>query len=140
MHPELMSPLPVNPGSSKPKTLIEKTRAESIKIQRLVYGPSMLPPMSTKIVKPRLVAPPKATHAKTLTTPSLKEPPISNRNPETESKLATVSPPKPLALPSTGGHGAHTPPKKDLMATLFMPKHKAHSQLPTGQPLPIRRK
>ncbi|KAF8512277.1 RNA polymerase II transcription factor SIII subunit A-domain-containing protein [Gautieria morchelliformis] len=126
-----------NPGPSKPKSLIEKTRAESIKIQRLVYGPSMLPPMSTKAVKPRLVSPPKAAHAQAGPFPSPVKLPASNGSPAIESKCSSPPTVKPLAPPSTGGHGA---PKKDPMATLFMPKHRAHSQLPTDPRLPIRRK
>ncbi|KAF8476756.1 RNA polymerase II transcription factor SIII subunit A-domain-containing protein [Gautieria morchelliformis] len=126
-----------NPGPSKPKCLIEKTRAESIKIQRLVYGPSMLPPMSTKAVKPRLVSPPKAAHAQAGPCPSPVKLPASNGSPAIESKCSSPPAVKPLAPPSTGGHGA---PKKDPMATLFMPKHRAHSQLPTDPRLPIRRK
>ncbi|KAF8590072.1 hypothetical protein K439DRAFT_1331165, partial [Ramaria rubella] len=127
-----------NPGPSKPKTLFEKTRAESIKIQRLVYGPSMLPPMSTKaVIKPRLTSPMKPSRAKVIPTlPSSKPPtssPIDSHRQSTSTAIANSVGPPLLA----SGHGT---PKKDPMATLFMPKHRAHSQLPATPTLSVLRK
>ncbi|KAF8510984.1 RNA polymerase II transcription factor SIII subunit A-domain-containing protein [Hysterangium stoloniferum] len=131
----------MNSGQSRPKTLFEKTRKESIKIQRLVYGPPTIPSLSVKAIRPRATTGLQATSpAKSMKPPSPNKSLTSNRNLDAnpEQPVTSNSTTKPTGAVPPGGFGSS---KKDPMSTLFMPKHKAHSQLPKpSQVISMRRK
>jgi len=129
----------LNSSQSKPKTLFEKTRKESMKIQRLVYGAPTIPSLSVKAIRPRGSAVLQATSpAKSMKPPSPNKSLPSNRNLTANPEQPATSTTKPTGTVPPGGFGSS---KKDPMSTLFMPKHKAHSQVPQpSQTISMRRK
>lgn len=133
----------VNPAPTRPKTLFEKTRAESLKLQRLVYGR----PTSTKSTTPSKVSAPSKASTPSKPTglanpksllPIRKSTAIRVDTSESEKaqQILPPSPPKPTGLSVPVGSVS---PQKDLMSTLFMPKHRAHSQLPGSPSVTTRR-
>lgn len=142
---------------NQPKSLFQKAKNE-VKLRKSLYTTRMLPPMvqsKTYRIREKPPMPPKGS-AKDDNTESLiiKHPPVALAAPSSvsHSQLSDESPvpPSPSKLaPSTGPHSTIVlspqssptqaesrllkPPiqKKDPMATLFMPKHRAFSQLPS---------
>ncbi|KIJ35758.1 hypothetical protein M422DRAFT_34549 [Sphaerobolus stellatus SS14] len=128
-----------NPGPSRPKTLLEKTKAESIKMQRFVYGPSRLSPISSKVIKPRTVVQPKVVspvRPKASSTSIRSSEPPNNTAERSDPPSTSCLPSRPAGLSGTGTT-ASSSLKKDPTAGLFMPKNRAYSQLP---PSSTRRK
>jgi len=138
-------------GPAPPKTLFEKTRAEASKFQKNVFNSRAVPPpLNTKSIRPKLgssnvpLFPPSKSAPVAVTTVTVRtssrpshSPPQSIRKPEvpasslsrTESRPSTRPPPEPTASLPPRRLAATT--EKDPMASLFVPKHKAHSQLST---------
>lgn len=105
----------------RPKTLFEKTRKEARKASKIHTGMSMTvppPPRSATIAfEPRRASLP--TSAST-TAPSTSASPAHNM---------TLSPVRPISALPVRRPPAPSP-AKDPLAKLFMPKHRAYSQLP----------
>ncbi|KZV92177.1 hypothetical protein EXIGLDRAFT_836653 [Exidia glandulosa HHB12029] len=108
-------------GPVRPKTLFEKTRKEARKASKIHTGMSMTvppPPRSATIAfEPRRA--PLPTSAST-TAPSTSASPAHNM---------TLSPVRPISASPVRRPPASSP-AKDPLAKLFMPKHRAYSQLP----------
>jgi len=142
------------------KTLFQKTRTEASKIQKTMYNARMVPPMphvkdyrirssipSVKLLPPpppsssspcvivKTVAyrrPPSTSSSVTSSEPSrspTRSPP-ARRSHVIKDHTPTGAPPQPS--PTHLAHQPNNSPagKKDPMSTLFMPKHRAHSQRP----------
>lgn len=137
-------------GPAPPKTLIEKTRREATRIQKSVFGSRALPPPSSNTKGHRttfgasgaLLSPPKSSSPVTVTTITVRSSSANTQSTSSatksqkESHTKTSNPqPRPV-LPSQ--REVPPPPKlsgmpkKDPMATLFLPKQKAYSQLPNS--------
>ncbi|KIP06033.1 hypothetical protein PHLGIDRAFT_128507 [Phlebiopsis gigantea 11061_1 CR5-6] len=168
-------------GQQAPRTLIQKTRVDAVKMQKGIYGTRMLPAMpatksfrtlSSSTSKPRppnaaasLAGPSTGTsgtritvstvskmqqppHAATAsakgTAPATNAPPsvparaAITRTPSTTAPSGTAATSVPRATQSSPPPiGARPDPlkppigRKDPMSSLFMPKHRAYSQLRT---------
>ena len=153
-------------GPTPPKTLFQKTRAEATKIQKNVFGTRLAttahtikstriqlrPPTAqltpSKSGTPKTVSTVKHRHIPTssskVTTPKFEAPASLSINKDSqpvkspECKTGSISP-NPLTSPKS-----HKPPPstKDSLSSLFMPKHRAYSQLPkrgsTSHSVPAR--
>lgn len=138
-------------GPAPAKTLFEKTRAEASKFQKNVFNSRAVPPPSSNIKssRPKLgssnvpLFPPSRSAPVAVTTVTVRtssrpshSPPQSIRKPEVptsplsqnESRPPTRPPPESNPPPPRNASRAKT---KDPMASLFVPKHRAHSQLST---------
>ncbi|KAI0053875.1 hypothetical protein FA95DRAFT_1551641 [Auriscalpium vulgare] len=144
---------------SQPKTLIQRTRTEATKIQRSVFGvnlrPSMLAAKSYRVVtnsqSAKLPAPPSAksssgsrvvvkqvTH-RAPATPQASPPKALVPGPARKADDSDAAHAKPCPIsslvPSVSVPARPSPPggnaKKGPTSSLFMPKHRAYSQLPT---------
>jgi len=137
-------------ASSQPKTLFQKTRSEASKIQKNMFTLQMIPRMPNgkayRVLHNTLSAklppalpsttPNRTTVVRVYPDSSASSP--SSSSTSSPSQLKLIPPTRPVhattkkdadALP------ASRPPnigKKDPMAALFMPKHRAHSQLPSA--------
>ncbi|GJJ12549.1 hypothetical protein Clacol_006792 [Clathrus columnatus] len=122
-------------GTTRSKSLFEKARADSLRVQRLVYGPSILPPpMHSKAIKPR--SSPVNTFSPSKSAISLpRKSPALPKDKDTESQDFPSSKSIPQSVGNSSGSA-----KRDPMATLFMPKHKAYSQRPSGPSVSVQRK
>ncbi|ETW86141.1 hypothetical protein HETIRDRAFT_407870 [Heterobasidion irregulare TC 32-1] len=138
------------------KTLFQQTKTEASKIQKSVFGPAMRPPMIAAksyccispitIAKPPLSSPPPPSGSRVVVRHVVQRRPS---HPDTSSLSAsgssvtqklgsnvvtgqtpTVSPPIFTSPPPRPPKSISTT-KKDAMSALFMPKHRAHSQLPS---------
>ncbi|TFY66669.1 hypothetical protein EVG20_g4409 [Dentipellis fragilis] len=154
-------------GPTQPKSLFQKTRTEASKIQKTMFGPQMRPGMiiaKSYVVKNTVSAkpPPPPITASTTSSPRVVVRPVEYRRPimskpappavtsppvirpskdvENVSKVDLVtlpvaslaaSPPSPSARPRPSAA------KKPGASSLFMPKHRQHSQLP-ARPVPSR--
>jgi hypothetical protein len=146
----------VGSANSQPKTLFQKTRSEASKIQRNMFTLQMIPRMPNgkayRVLHNTLSAklppaPPSTTPNRTTVVQVYPDSSASSPSPSSSSSsTSSSSPPSRLKfLPPTSPVHATTkkdvdmlpasrPPnfgKKDPMAALFMPKHRAHSQLPS---------
>ncbi|KAA1469346.1 hypothetical protein DENSPDRAFT_928054 [Dentipellis sp. KUC8613] len=154
-------------GPTQPKSLFQKTRSEASKIQKTMFGPQMRPGMITAksyVVKNTVSAkpPPPPITASTTSNPRVVVRPVEYRRPIMSKPAPTVasSPPatrpskeienvsKPDLIASSTASPAVLPPspsarprpsaaKKPGASSLFMPKHRQHSQLP-ARPVPSR--
>ncbi|TDL25024.1 hypothetical protein BD410DRAFT_785781 [Rickenella mellea] len=139
---------------TQPKSLFQKTRADASKLQKSVFGPRMLPPMpASKGFRPAFASSGATlsfgesttpVHVTTITrrvTSATSTKPIGP--PETASKRKQPDssadhrhpkspPPAPVIPEQRMQPKLPAPTKKDPMASLFMPKHRAHSQLPNA--------
>ncbi|KAN0077195.1 RNA polymerase II transcription factor SIII (Elongin) subunit A domain containing protein [Tylopilus felleus] len=134
---------------SQPKTLFQKTKNEATKLRRSLYTPQLPPQLSGKVHRPTtassLAAPSTKpvnsrinVNAVTISRPSASTPQSTPHRPDL-SKNATVlvsrkDPPAPPQSPTPALSPRPSKPpiqKKDPMASLFMPKHRALSQLPS---------
>lgn len=134
-------------GSSAPqqKSLFQKTRSSASKIQRTMFEPRMRPPMPTVqanrqrirdvsessspskagsgtrvIVRPVVYRPSPTAPPPTSTAPAKKPSTLDqNTGQQRSHPLEPVPRQKPSSLSA----------KKEPMCSLFMPKHRAHSQL-----------
>ncbi|KLO10546.1 hypothetical protein SCHPADRAFT_906793 [Schizopora paradoxa] len=139
-------------GPAPPKTLFEKTRAEASKFQKNVFNSRAAQPPSSSIksTRPKLgssnvpLFPPCRSAPVAVTTVTVRtsnrpshSPPQSISKPEVsasplsqkESRPPTRFPPESSPPPPRNAARAKN---KDPMASLFVPKHKAHSQLSTS--------
>ena len=145
--------------SPQPKSLFQKTRSEASKIQKTMYTARMVPPMpqvkdyrirsvapSTKLLPPP--PPSSGSPCVTVKTVHYRRPHSTSSSVTSESSRSpTCSPPAPRARVVKDRIPARTAPqpspthlepqphnspvaKKDPMSTLFIPKHRAHSQRP----------
>ena len=138
------------------KTLFQKTKTEASKIQKSVFGPAMRPPMIAAksyccispitIAKPPPSSPPPSSGSRVVVrhvvqhrpshpdasslsasgssvTQKLGSSVVTGQTPTVSPPIFTSPPPRPPKSISTT--------KKDAMSALFMPKHRAHSQLPS---------
>ena len=137
-------------GSSAPqqKSLFQKTRSEASKMQRAMFEPRMRPPMPTAQVNRQRIrdvssssSPSKpASGSRVIVKPVVYRPSPT----ALPASTSTVSEKKPSNLDqNTGQQRSHPlesvpvprlkqPPlsaKKEPTCSLFMPKHRAHSQL-----------
>jgi len=142
-----------------PKTLFQKTRSEASKLQKTIYNARVLPPMPTAksyqvapqmagassrvtvntVIKRRPISAPLTLPALNVTSLSAQSSSCSATSPTTQpsttSKPISISPPPAATLltsepPRIVKSPNKTTVKKDPMATLFVPKHKAYSQRP----------
>lgn len=149
--PPGVTPLTRTPGrtSNQPMSLFQKTKNETTKLRRSMYTPR-----SAQVHRPTTASPPVAASTKPVNSriavktvsvgrPSASMPQTTPRPVQSTTSADPVSqkgPPSPPQLPSR----AHLPSqateprpskppiqKKDPMASLFMPKHRALSQLPS---------
>src|ERR1700722_12939435 len=140
----------------QPKTLFQKTRSEASRIQKNMFSPQMIPRMPNgqtyRVLHNTLSAklppaPPSATPSRITInriqylqpTPSKSTSSLTTSSSSPEPKdappykiagnlpLKKYTDPPPPKSPQKAG-------KKDPMATLFVPKHRAHSQLPIPPP------
>jgi elongin-A len=133
-------------GSSTPqqKSLFQKTRSEASKIQRTMYEPRMRPPMPTvqasrqrlRDVVSELPSPPKPASGTRVIVRSM-----VHRPSPTALPTSSVSEKKSTTLDQNSGQGprplgsvpqlkqSSLSAKKEPTCSLFMPKHRAHSQL-----------
>ncbi|GBE81777.1 hypothetical protein SCP_0401500 [Sparassis crispa] len=144
-------------GPTMPKSLLQKTRSEAARMQKGIYGMRMAPPMPTTknySVQPNTVTlaadtmhhPPSSSSSTSSASPqgsrvTVKAVTVRRRtaSSSTKSIKRTAPPPPSVKSPQTPSSPADElvitpkPPisKKDRMASLFMPKHRAHSQLPS---------
>jgi len=145
--------------SPQPKSLFQKTRSEASKIQKTMYTARMVPPMpqvkdyrilssapSVKLLPPP--PPSSGSPCVTVKTVAYRRPySVSSSVTSESSRSPTRSPPAPRPqivkdrIPSRTApqlSPTHLEPqphnlpvgKRDPMSTLFMPKHRAHSQRP----------
>ncbi|KAI0273431.1 RNA polymerase II transcription factor SIII subunit A-domain-containing protein [Gloeopeniophorella convolvens] len=137
-------------GATQQKSLFQKTRSEASKVQRAMFEPRMRPPMPTVPAKRPLVQEPDAVPSSRASGTRVVVRPIPQRRPSpvssTPSKLGLTDhthnpPPKPQNPPPLPPAARVPQPsvdaKKDPARSLFMPKHRAHSQL-TGRLVPSR--
>ncbi|KZT39722.1 hypothetical protein SISSUDRAFT_1118789 [Sistotremastrum suecicum HHB10207 ss-3] len=122
-------------GVGRPSTLIEKTRKESMKIQRSVYGSSRSPFLTpAKPARPRPeTRPVKPPPIAGMGMMSMPRPAKIARTEPTPPSGSSASPPPPQSSPPPFSPALSLSPtkiKRDPMSSLFMPKHKAHSQRP----------
>ncbi|KAF8136462.1 RNA polymerase II transcription factor SIII subunit A-domain-containing protein [Boletus edulis] len=139
--------------SSQPRSLFQKTKNEATKLRRTLYTPRLPPQIPhSKVHRPEITNPLVVSSTKpvngrvavktvTVTRPSTSLPqttpprPVQSTNAE-DRVSKDLSPPK---LPSSHPPSQPTDPrpskpqiqKRDPMASLFMPKHRALSQLPS---------
>ncbi|KIM79680.1 hypothetical protein PILCRDRAFT_552435 [Piloderma croceum F 1598] len=122
------------------KTLFQKTRTEASKIQKtIIPSVKLLPPPPPSSSSPCVIVktvayrrPPSTSSSVTSSEPSrspTRSPP-ARRSHVIKDHTPPGTPPQPSPI-----HLAHQPNnssagKKDPMSTLFMPKHRAHSQRP----------
>ncbi|PPQ72115.1 hypothetical protein CVT24_002426, partial [Panaeolus cyanescens] len=164
--------------TAAPKTLFEKARAETLKLQRAYAVPRMMPkkhrvtpqpfgaPMpatsssnysSRVTVKTVVRSVPKAHSSAATSSSHLLTQPSSSHRPNSDALSTSASPPvtaqrpvpsnqpsipspvpniparplqSPVRPPRIPPSGSKPPPRKDLMSTLFVPKHRAYSQRP----------
>lgn len=135
-------------GHSAPqqKSLFQKTRSEASKIQRTIFEPCMRPPMptvrvnrqrirdvsessspskpasGTRVIVRPVVYRPSPTALPASATPAKKPPTLDQNTGQQRSH-----PLEPVAQPRRSSLSA----KKEPTCSLFMPKHRAHSQLPS---------
>ncbi len=147
--PARMRIVPGSSGPPPPKTLFEKTRAEASKFQKNVLHSRAVPPPNIKSNRPKLgssdapLFPPSRTASVPVTTVTVRTSTRPSHSPsqsiskpvvpasplsQKESRPPTRLPPESSAPPT---RKVATTMKKDPMASLFVPKHKAHSQLST---------
>ena len=142
------------------KTLFQKTRTEASKIQKTMYNARMVPPMPhvkdyrirSSIPSVKLLPPPPPSSSSPcviVKTVAYRRPPSTSSSVTSSepSRSPTRSPParrshsikdhtptgaSPQPSPIRLAHQPNNSPagKKDPMSTLFMPKHRAHSQRP----------
>ncbi|KAK2466745.1 hypothetical protein APHAL10511_001003 [Amanita phalloides] len=144
-------------GMSQPKSLFQKTRSEASKMQKAVYRARALPPMpASKGYAPtaKLLLPPPPQQPSRVTVNTVKRrlysPDTTPDKPPVPLPMNAVQPEKPLPCNTTNMTTGGPPPqlsqtsadtipnrphvktpKKDPMACLFLPKHRASSQRPT---------
>jgi elongin-A len=134
-------------GSSAPqqKSLFQKTRSEASKIQRTMFEPCMRPPMPTPQVKRQRIrdvsesssSPPKPGSGTRVIVR-----PVVYRPSPTALPASTAPAKEPSTLDQNTGQQRSHPleavprqkrsslsAKKEPTCSLFMPKHRAHSQL-----------
>ncbi|EKM55056.1 uncharacterized protein PHACADRAFT_183904 [Phanerochaete carnosa HHB-10118-sp] len=158
-----------------PRTLLQKTRADAVRMQKGIYGARMMPAMpasktcrtlsSTTATKPSIatatpIDPPTGKVGTRVTVSAVAKPHpaavIASQNVSSTPASSSPARPVPTRTPSTTVPPASPPPstprppqsspppianesgplkvpvaRKDPMASLFMPKHRAYSQLPT---------
>jgi elongin-A len=133
-------------GSSTPqqKSLFQKTRSEASKIQRTMFEPCMRPPMPTPQVKRQRIQ--DVSKSSSLPKPGsgtrVIVRPVVYRPAPTVQPVSTASAKKPSTLDQNTGQQRSHPlepvprlkrsslsAKKEPTCSLFMPKHRAHSQL-----------
>lgn len=147
-----------------PKTLFQKTKAEANKIQKSVYGARMLPPMPTSKgystePRPSLSQKPSLSLGMQPTAPVTLKTVVYRKSPATTLQTELPQPTSPPAAASSPPASSPPPPhspqehprqaspsssplkmangtKKDPMSSLFMPKHRALSQLPKSSSRP----
>ncbi|KAF8891224.1 RNA polymerase II transcription factor SIII subunit A-domain-containing protein [Infundibulicybe gibba] len=136
-------------GNVQPKSLFQKTRTEASKIQKNMYNARIIPPMANGKNYRVLSKPPDATPLLPPASASPSVVPLALRQVPPASALprpsATLPPqssgrnpiparPKPLTNPTNSSAIPEPRPikssKKDPMAALFVPKHRAYSQRP----------
>lgn len=144
----------VVPGSSTPqqKSLFQKTRSEASKIQRTMFEPCMRSPMPaaqtnrarTKSVAPGSSSPSQPASGTRVVVrpavyrPSPKVPPASPVTEKKSTPLVQKSSSDSQPLESAPRQKQSSPnAKKEPTCSLFMPKHRAHSQL-TSRLVPSR--
>jgi elongin-A len=136
------------PGSANPqsKTLFQKTRSEASKFQKSIFSLQMVPRMpdgkSYRVLHNSLSAklppalPSTSPSCVTVTRTQCPKPSLpsvsatlpSDSQPTSPTDDAITDQPQTNLLPN--GRPPNTG-KKDPMASLFIPKHRAHSQLPS---------
>ncbi|EPQ57966.1 hypothetical protein GLOTRDRAFT_136780 [Gloeophyllum trabeum ATCC 11539] len=140
--------------ASQPRSLFQKTRTEASKLQKTMYGPRLLPPMPaaksyrvlpSTTTSSLLPAPPSTLSNPRVTVKAVRRPSSSSVPPSSSATPKQPVPPPSTAPPRLLPPSQSPPPpraetvrplkspahsKKDPMSNLFMPKHRAHSQLP----------
>ncbi|KAF8559669.1 hypothetical protein OG21DRAFT_1480414 [Imleria badia] len=143
---------------NQPKSLFQKTKNEATKLRRSLFVPRLPPQIPhSKVHRPATASPLVAPSMKpvnsridvktdTVNRPSASKPqttpprPVQSRNttdPVSQKDLLSSSPPRfpvPAHSPSQAIEPRPSKPpiqKRDPMASLFMPKHRAFSQLPS---------
>jgi elongin-A len=142
-------------GSSTPqqKSMFQKTRSEASKIQKAMFEPCMRPPMPTiQATRQRVknVTPELPTRAHTTSGTRVIVRPVPHRQPPATPPVSPPSEKKPTSslVSDTSQDSSLLEPtarlrqpslnaKKESTCSLFMPKHRAHSQL-TGRLVPSR--
>jgi len=142
-------------GSSAPqqKSLFQKTRSEASKIQRTMFEPCMRPPMPAartnrariKSVVPESSSPSQpASGTRVIVRPAVYRPspkvlpasPVTERKSTPHVQKSSSDSPQPLeSAPRLKQPSPNA--KKEPTCSLFMPKHRAHSQL-TSSLVPSR--
>ncbi|KAG8217605.1 hypothetical protein J3R82DRAFT_5756 [Butyriboletus roseoflavus] len=140
--------------SNQPKSLFQKTKSEATKLRRSLYAPRLAPqthhskvhrlttasPLaasSTKPVNSRITVKTVSVSRPSVSTPQTTSRPVQSMNsadPASQKGHLSPQPPSPARIPSQATDPRPSKPpiqKKDPMATLFMPKHRALSQLPS---------
>jgi len=123
------------------KSLFQKTRSEASKIRRAVYEPRMRPPMPTAQVNRQRIRDVSASSSpsKPASGTRVVVRPVVRRPSPAALPASTVSEKKPSNLDQDTGQRSHPleprlkqpspSAKKEPTCSLFMPKHRAHSQL-----------
>lgn len=132
--------------STQPKSLFQKTKNEATKLRRSLYTPQIPQKIPQgKVLRPTTASPPVASSTKpvgsritvktvTISRPSASMPQTTPRRPVQSTNATDPVSQKDLLSPSQATELRPSKPpiqKKDPMASLFMPKHRAHSQLPS---------
>lgn len=147
-------------GSSTPqqKSLFQKTRSEASKIQKAMFEPCIRPPMPTvQSTRRRVQNVPSESSTRAHTTSGTRVivRPVPHRQPPATPPVSPPSEKKPASSPDQDTSLERRPQesplldttarlkqaslgsKKDPTCSLFMPKHRAHSQL-AGRLVPSR--
>ncbi|KAI0807888.1 RNA polymerase II transcription factor SIII subunit A-domain-containing protein [Fomes fomentarius] len=146
-------------GPSQPKTLFQKTKSDTARLQKGVFGTRYSRPafQTQRIISHTASAkpPPPPSMGSSSSRVVVKSIPVVQNSPppkqlpkqRTPTRTATVSsgaaspppphsspppPPLPSSPPETTPSIVRGSSKKDTVSSLFMPKHRAYSQVPRG--------
>lgn len=141
-------------ASNQPKSLFQKTKNEATKLRRSLFTPRLPPQIphgkvhrpasasplvdpSTKPVSSQINVKTVSINRPSASTSQMTPRPVQSRNTTVRVSQDLPSPPRfsaPAHPPSQATEPRPSKPliqKKDPMASLFMPKHRALSQLPS---------